>query len=81
MKQQTILFGGETSALQKSQVESLPVKADKKLSIVQVVGDFSIIPTTAIELLHLVGSPQLNGIKVPTCTKSARKGWRLTAKW
>lgn len=81
MKQQTILFGGETSALQKSQVESLPVKADKKLSIVQVVGDFSIIPATAIELLHLVGSPQLNGIKVPTCTKSARKGWRLTAKW
>ncbi|MEK7786751.1 MAG: hypothetical protein AAB658_15180 [Chloroflexota bacterium] len=82
MKQQTILFGGETSALQKSQVESLPVKADKKLSsTVQVVGDFSIIPTTAIELLHLVGSPQLNGIKVPTCTKSARKGWRLTAKW
>lgn len=82
MNQQTILFGGETSALQKSQVESLPVKADKKLSsIVQVVGDFSIIPTTAIELLNLVGSSQLNGIKVPTCTKSARKGWRLTAKW
>lgn len=76
------LFRGEESALKKTQVESFPVIADKKLSsIVQVVGDFSLIPATAIDLLGLVRSLQLEGIKVPTGTKSARKGWRLTAKW
>ena len=80
MKQQTILFGDGKSAFQKIQVESLPVKADQKLPV-QVVGDFSLIPTTAFELLDLVGNLQLKGFKISTNTKSARKGWRLTAKW
>jgi len=76
------LFRGEESALKKSQVEKFPVEADKKFSsMVQVVGDFSLIPTTAIDLLGLLGHQQLEGIKIPSSTKSARKGWRLTAKW
>ena len=82
MTKTQILFRGEESALKKSQVESFPVIADKKLSsIAQVVGDFSLIPTTAMDLLSMVGSLQLEGLKIPTSTKSARKGWRLTAKW
>ena len=82
MTKTQILFRGEESALKTSQVESFPVIADKKLSsVAQVVGDFSLIPTTAMYLLSMVGSLQLEGIKIPTGTKSARKGWRLTAKW
>ena len=82
MTKTQILFRGEESALKKSQVESFPVAADKKLSsIVQVVGDFSLIPTTAMDLLGMIGRLQLEGIKIPTSNKSAKKGWRLTAKW
>ena len=82
MIQTQILFRGETSALEKNQVESFPVIADKNLSsIAQVVGDFSLIPITAMDLLGLIGTQQLEGIKIPTDTKSAKKGWRLTAKW
>jgi len=63
-------------------VESIPVYADKKLSTVaELVGDFSQIPITAMDLLGLIGTQQLEGIKIPTSTKSAKKGWRLTAKW
>jgi len=76
-----ILFRGETSALKKSPVESFPVVADKKFSIAQVVGDFSLIPTTAIDLIGLIGNHQLEGISIPTGTKSAKNGWRLIAKW
>jgi len=74
------LFRGEESALKNSQV-SFPVAADKKLSMAQVVGDFSLIPTSAIDLLGLVGNLQLEGTRIPTGTKSTKKGWRLTAKW
>jgi hypothetical protein len=82
MIQTQILFRGEKSVLDKNQVGSFPVIADKKLSLMaQVVGDFSLIPITAMDLLGLVGSLQLKGISVPTGTKSAKKGWRLTAKW
>ena len=82
MNQTQILLGGKTSALENSPVESIPVIADKKLSSkIQVVGDFSLIPATAIDLLGLIRSQQLEGIRIPTGTKSARKGWRLTAKW
>ena len=84
MKQQTqLLLENEKFAFViESPVESRPVYADKKLSsIAQVVGDFSLIPITAMDLLGLVGSLQLKGISVPTGTKSAKKGWRLTAKW
>ena len=42
-----IVFRRETSALKKSPVESFPVKADKKLSMAQIVGDFSLLPTFA----------------------------------
>ena len=42
-----ILAIGEQSALKKSPVESFPVVADKKLSIAQIVGDFSLLPTIA----------------------------------
>jgi len=84
MKQQMeLLHGGEKSAfVTESPVESIPVYADEKLSsVAEVVGDFSLIPTTAMDLLGLIGSLQLEGIRIPTGTKSAKKGWRLTAKW
>jgi len=78
-----LLRENEKSAfVNESPVESIPVHADKKLSsIAQVVGDFSIVPITAMDLLGLIGTQQLRGIKIPTGTKSAKKGWRLTAKW
>ena len=82
MIQTQILFRGEKSVLDKNQVGSFPVIADKKLSLMaQVVGDFSLIPVTAMDLLGLVGSLRLKGISIPTGPKSAKKGWRLTAKW
>ena len=84
MKQQTqLLRENEKSAfVTESPVESIPVYADEKLSsVAQVVGDFSLIPTTAMDLLSMIGSLQLEGIKIPTGSKSAKKGWRLTAKW
>ena len=66
----------------ESPVESIPVYADEKLSsVAELVGDFSLIPTTAMDLLGLIGIQQLQGIKIPTSTKSAKKGWRLTGKW
>ena len=66
----------------ESPVESIPVYADEKLSsVAELVGDFSLIPTTAIDILGLIGTQQLQGIKIPTSTKSAKKGWRLTGKW
>ena len=74
-----ILEKGEKSALKNSQV-SFPVAVDKKL-IAQVVGDFSLIPTNAIDHIGLIGSVKFRGIRIPTGTKSAKKGWRLTAKW
>jgi len=40
-----ILEISEQSALKKSPVESFPVEADKKLSMAQIVGDFSLLPT------------------------------------
>ena len=84
MKQQTqLLLENEKSAFgNESPVESIPVYADEKLSTVtELVGDFSLIPITAMDLLGLIGTQQLEGIKIPTSTKSAKKGWRLTAKW
>ena len=82
MIQSQILIRGETSALENNQVESLPVIADKKLSsTAQVVGDFSLIPTNAIDHIGLIGSVGLQEIRIPLGTKSAKKGWRLTAKW
>ncbi len=84
MKQQIqLLLENEKSAFgNEIPVESIPVYADEKLSsVAQVVGDFSLIPITAMDLLGLIGTQQLEGIKIPTSTKSAKKGWRLTAKW
>ena len=82
MRQESItLVRGKESVLQKVPVESFPVVTDKKLSAKKVVGDFSLIPTTAIDLIGLVASLQLEGIKIPSGTKSAKKGWRLIAKW
>lgn len=75
-----ILVRGEQSTLKKSQV-SFPVQVDKKLSIAQVVGDFSLIPTNAIDHIGLIGSVKLRGIRIPTATKSAKKGLRVIAKW
>ena len=70
------------SGWNESPVESIPVYADEKLSsVAELVGDFSLIPITAMDLLGLIGTQQLEGIKIPTSTKSAKKGWRLTAKW
>ena len=84
MKQQTqLLLENEKSDFgNESPVESIPVYADEKLSsVAELVGDFSLIPITAMDLLGLIGTQQLEGIKIPTSTKSAKKGWRLTAKW
>ena len=82
MNQTQILLGGKTSALENSPVESIPVIADKKLSsTAQVVRDFSLLLTSAIDHIGLIGSIGLQKIRIPTSTKSARKGWRLTAKW
>ena len=84
MQQQAqLLRENEKSAfVNESPVESIPVYADEKLSsIVELVGDFSLIPITAMDLLGLIGTQQLEGIKIPTDTKSAKKGWRLTGKW
>lgn len=75
-----ILFRGEKSALKKSQVASGPVTADKKL-VTQIVGDFSLIPTNAIDQIGLIGSTKMREIRVPTGTKSAKKGFRMVAKW
>jgi len=76
-----ILEMGEQPTLKKSPVESFPVVAGKKLSIAQVVGDFSLIPTTAIDHIGLIGSVKLRGIRIPTATKSAKKGFKVIAKW
>ena len=54
MQSSIILFRGEESVLKKSQVESFPVKTDKKLSAIT---------------------------RVPTGTKSAKKRFRVIAKW
>jgi len=84
MKQQTqLLQGGEKSTFViESPVASIPVNVDEKLSSMEkVVGDFSLIPTNAMDLLGLIGTQQLEGIRIPSGTKSARKGWRLIAKW
>ena len=82
MQQQSIIFArSEESVRKNSPVESFPVATDKKLSSSKVVGDFSIVPTTAIDHIGLIGSVQLEGMKIPSGTKSVKKGWRLTAKW
>jgi len=82
MQQESIILGkGETTALKNSPVESFPVKAVRKLSTKEIVGDFSLVPTTALDLMGLIGNQQLEGIEIPSSTKSAKKGWRLTAKW
>ena len=84
MQQQAqLLRENEKSAfVNESPVESIPVYADEKLSsIAELVGDFSLIPITAMDLLGLIGTQQLRGIQIPTGTKSAKKGWRLTGKW
>ena len=61
MQSSIILFRGENSTLTKSQV-SFPVAVDKKL-IAQIVGDFSLIPTNAIDQIGLIGSTKLKGIR------------------
>ena len=81
MQQQNIIFDrSESSVLKKIPVESFPVITDKKLSSVKVVGDFSMVPTNAVDHIGLIGRVQL-GMKIPSGTKSAKKGYRLTAKW
>ena len=84
MEQKTqILFGGKTSALENSPVESFPVIADTKLSPLRtkVVGDFSLIPTRWIDRVQLIGSVQEGIREKGIHTKSANKGWKVTAKW
>lgn len=80
MRNLKTLFRDEESALKKSQV-SFPVSADKKLLVTQIVGDFLLFPTITIDLLGSIGSRQLEGIKIPSSTKSSKKGWRLISKW
>ena len=76
-----IVIRRENPVLKDVPVESSPVKTGKKLSVAQVVGDFSILPTNAIDQIGLIGSIKLRGIRTPTATKSAKKGFRMVAKW
>jgi len=71
----------ENPVLKNIPVESSLVKTGKKLSRAQLVGDFSLIPTTAIDHIGLIGSVKLRGIRIPTATKSAKKGFKVIAKW
>jgi len=81
MAKSVILIRGEKSDLENNQVESLPVISDKKLSsAAKVVGDFSLIPTSAVDHIGLIGSVGLQKIRIPSNTKPTRKGWRLAAK-
>ena len=82
MQQLSTTFVRREESVQKNNpVESFPVETDKKLSSVKVVGDFSLVPSTAIDHIGLIGSIQLEGMRIPSGTKSIKKGWRLTAKW
>ena len=75
----------ETSKLleTESPVESIPVVKSEKLSqrMPQIVGDFSLIPTSWIERAQLIGSTHAGIRGKGVHTKSANKGWRLVAKW
>jgi hypothetical protein len=81
MQTSIIVIRRENPVLKNTPVESSLVKTGKKLSRAQLVGDFSMIPTNAIDHIGLIGSVNLRGIKIPTGTKSAKKGWRVIAKW
>ena len=78
-----ILLGGEKFALVNSLVESFPVKANEKLSqrVPQIVGDFSLIPTSWYDRAQLIGSTHAGIREKGVHTKSANKGWELVAKW
>ena len=67
----------------ESLVESIPVGKSKKLSqcVPQFVGDFSLIPTSWIERAQLIGSTHEGIHEKGVHTKSANKGWKVTAKW
>ena len=67
----------------ESQVESIPVGKSKKLSqrVPQLVGDFSLIPTSWVERAQLIGSTHEGIREKGIHTKSANKGWRVIAKW
>jgi hypothetical protein len=80
MNSSQILIRGREPALENNPV-SCPVITGKKLSVKKVVGDFSLLPTTAMDLIGLIGHQQLEGIRIPTSTKSAKKGFRMVAKW
>jgi len=81
--QRQVLLGGETPVLENSPVESFPVITGKKLSSIvkEYVGDFSLIPTSAIDHIERIGNTQKQVREKGINTKSARKGWRMTAAW
>jgi len=76
----TILEKGREPALENNPV-SCPVVTGKKLSIVQIVGKSSLVPTTAIGLIGNIGMHQFEGFRMPMKTKSVKKGFRMVAKW
>ncbi len=67
----------------ESPVVSTPVGKSQKLSqrVPQIVGDFSLIPTSWIDRAQLIGSTHAGIREKGVHTKSANKGWRLVAKW
>ena len=81
--QNQILFGGETPVLEKSPVESFPVITGKKLSVCvpEIVGDFSLIPTSWIERIQFIGTVHPGVREKGIRTRSAERGWRLVARW
>jgi hypothetical protein len=81
MSQSQIVIRRENPVLKNIPVVRSLVKTGKKLSVKKVVGDFSLLPTTAMDLIGLIGHQQLEGIRIPTSTKSAKKGFRMVAKW
>jgi len=80
---QSLLMETPELSGRKSPVESIPVAKSEKLSqrVPQIVGDFSLIPTSWIERAQLIGSTHEGIREKGIHTKSARKGWSMTAKW
>ena len=80
---QSLLLETPELSGRESPVGSIPVAKNEKLSqrVPQIVGDFSLIPTSWIDRAQLIGSTHAGIREKGVHTKSANKGWRLVAKW
>jgi len=82
-KVQCLLKETDQLSAEESPVTSIPVQESKKLvaSVTEYVGDFSLIPTSWIDRVQLIGSVHEGIREKGIHTKSANKGWRMVAKW